>query len=99
MSQPDQYARNSIRLFRTLILVVLLVGGSTVSSTFAANGSVSYAYDPLGRVITVFYDTGVCLRYSYDANGNRLSQTILVSGTGSTGVWGCFAWGQAHWGP
>ena len=47
----------------------------------------------------VSYDTGVCIRYTYDANGNRLSETIIVSASGSTGVWGCFRWGQALWGP
>jgi hypothetical protein len=35
--------------------------------------------------------------YTYDANGNRLSQTITVSGgptapTWGTAVWGCFTW-------
>ena len=29
----------------------------------------------------------------------RTAQTVRVSGTGSTGVWGCFNWNQALWGP
>lgn len=67
----------------------------------AANGSVSYTYDALGRVTTASYDTGVCILYSYDANGNRLSETINVTVSGATGVWGCFNWnasGGALWG-
>ena len=66
---------------------------------FAANGSVAYTYDALGRVTTVSYDTGVCLVYTYDANGNRLSETVSVgsgsTGVWNTGVWGCFNWTQA----
>lgn len=62
----------------------------------AGNGSVAYTYDALGRITTASYDTGVCVIYTYDANGNRLSETVNVS-TGSTptwgtGIWGCFDW-------
>ncbi|WP_271528604.1 RHS repeat domain-containing protein [Bradyrhizobium sp. CCBAU 25338] len=67
----------------------------------AANGSVAYTYDALGRVTTASYDTGVCIIYTYDANGNRLSETINVTAAGATGVWGCFNWnasGGAKWG-
>jgi YD repeat-containing protein len=69
------------------------------------NGSVAYTYDALGRVTTAKYDTGVCIVYSYDANGNRLSETINVLTAGTTGVWGSFNWnppctvGGALWGP
>jgi YD repeat-containing protein len=68
----------------------------------AANGSVAYSYDALGRITTASYDTGVCIVYSYDANGNRLSETINVTTAGAIGVWGCFNWnssGGAVWGP
>lgn len=67
----------------------------------AANGSVAYTYDALGRLMTASYDTGVCVIYTYDPNGNRLSQTINVTTAGTTGVWGCFNWnssGGALWG-
>jgi YD repeat-containing protein len=66
------------------------------------NGSVAYTYDALGRVTTASYDTGVCIVYKYDANGNRLSEIINVTAAGATGVWGCFNWnmsGGAKWGP
>jgi YD repeat-containing protein len=69
---------------------------------YAANGSVAYTYDALGRVTTASYDTGVCILYSYDPNGNRLSEAINVTTAGATGVWGCFNWnasGGAKWGP
>jgi len=67
----------------------------------AANGSVAYTYDALGRVTTASYDTGVCIIYTYDPAGNRLSETIKVSAATATGVWGCFNWnasGGAVWG-
>ena len=77
-----------------VLSVVLLM--STVAAMFAANGSVTYTYDPLGRILTASYDTGVCVIYAYDANGNRTSQVINIGGATSavwgTGVWGCFSW-------
>jgi uncharacterized protein RhaS with RHS repeats len=75
---------------------------ATPTLSHAANGSVAYTYDALGRVTTASYDTGVCIVYKYDANGNRISETINVTAAGATGVWGCFNWnasGGAVWGP
>ena len=82
-----------------LIGVILTVFEPTAAT--AANGSVAYSYDALGRVTGASYDTGVCIVYTYDANGNRLSETINVTAAGATGVWGCFNWnasGGAKWG-
>lgn len=92
----------SARLFR-FASCILAIGLSltAVHPGQAANGSVAYTYDSLGRVTTASYDTGVCIIYTYDANGNRLSETINVTASGSTGVWGCFNWnasGGAKWG-
>jgi YD repeat-containing protein len=80
--------------------VVLALVGTLLAtgSTDAANGSVTYSYDALGRVTAAFYDTGVCLVYAYDANGNRLSESIVVVTGTSTGIWGCFTWNNANWG-
>ena len=74
-----------------------LLAAAASQSASAANGSVSYTYDALGRLITAHYDTGVCIVYAYDANGNRTSQTVNVGGnpgtpTWGTGTWGCFNW-------
>jgi YD repeat-containing protein len=74
--------------------VVLLLG------VFAAGGSdasVTYTYDPAGRVTTAHYDNGACIAYSYDAASNRTAQTNTVGGspvtpTWGTGAWGCFVW-------
>lgn len=67
-----------------------------VSPAAAANGSVYYSYDALGRVASALYDTGVCVVYVYDANGNRISQTVNV-GTGTSPYWGTAQWGCFLW--
>jgi YD repeat-containing protein len=85
-----------------LWILVSAVAAGTATLAHAVNGSVAYTYDALGRVTTASYDTGVCIVYSYDPNGNRLSETIKVSASGATGVWGCFNWnvsGGQKWGP
>lgn len=89
------------RLFLCLGCAAVLFSSLGLNCAQAANGSVAYTYDALGRVTTASYDTGVCIIYSYDPNGNRLSETIKVTTTGATGVWGCFNWnasGGAKWG-
>lgn len=62
-----------------------------------SQASVIYTYDQVGRVTTALYDNNVCVVYSYDANGNRTTQTITASGSPNTpswgtGVFGCFRW-------
>lgn len=56
--------------------ISFLIGAGQAS---AANGSVAYTYDALGRVLTASYDTGVIVIYAYDPNGNRTQQTINVN--------------------
>ena len=87
--------------FRSVIVlsVAAILGVSAITATIAANGSVAYTYDALGRVTTASYDTGACIIYTYDPNGNRLSEVVRVgAGSGSTGYWGCFNWNAANWG-
>ena len=93
MSWRSRIVRSSI-CASVVMLASMTVPGSNTSR--AANGSVAYTYDALGRLITASYDTGVCIAYSYDANGNRLSEKILVTSSSSTGVWGCFNWNNAQ---
>lgn len=40
-----------------------------------------------------------CIVYSYEANGNRLSQAITASGGGLTPTWGTGTWGCFKWTP
>jgi YD repeat-containing protein len=48
----------------------------------AMAGSITYAYDELGRVKRVTYPTGAIIEYSYDPNGNRT--TYVVTGSSNT---------------
>jgi YD repeat-containing protein len=88
------------RAARSAIGVVTLAALCALGAlaALAANGSVTYTYDALGRVTTASYDTNVCVAYAYDPNGNRTSQSVLMTTPTSTGYWGCFTWGQAQWG-
>jgi YD repeat-containing protein len=98
MPIPRHFQTISPRSF-VILSVVAALGLWAIKATLAANGAVAYTYDALGRVTTARYDTGVCVIYTYDANGNRLSETVNVStgstGVWNTGVWGCFNWTQA----
>ncbi len=71
-------------------------------SAQAANGSAVYTYDALGRITSVSYDTGVIVMYTYDANGNRLTQVINVNTatltwTVTSGSCTSNCWGGAKW--
>jgi YD repeat-containing protein len=46
----------------------------TLFTAFGIAGTESYTYDPAGRLIAVDYGA-VVIRYTYDKNGNLLSQT------------------------
>ncbi|RPI91406.1 MAG: DNRLRE domain-containing protein, partial [Chloroflexi bacterium] len=45
---------------------------------------ITYDYDPLYRLTDVHYSIGDYYHYTYDAVGNRLEQTSMVSGLSST---------------
>jgi len=75
------------------LMTALLVLIGTLPAT-AGNGSVTYTYDALGRLISAYYDTGVLISYSYDANGNRTQEVVNVY---TPGLWGSFTWGAAPW--
>lgn len=84
------------------VVAATVLNMSAVNSARAANGSVTYTYDALGRVATASYDTGVIVIYSYDANGNRTQQVINVNTSGLT--WTATqtpctsnCWGAALW--
>ena len=75
-----------------MIALPLLLAASAVE---AAGGNATYTYDFLGRVTSASYDSGAIILYSYDAAGNRASQTTSVNSTSAT--WGSFNWGSALW--
>ena len=67
------------KLICTFACTLIAFGVFENSKAHAANGSVVYTYDALGRVTTASYDTGVIIIYSYDANGNRTQQVVNVN--------------------
>jgi YD repeat-containing protein len=81
--------------------IAILLGFALLQSAIAANGSVTYTYDALGRVTTVSYDTGVIIIYSYDANGNRTAQVININSKslclGSSVHSNPTTWGSGLW--
>lgn len=92
--------RNSLLLAAALGLLTFLAA----APVGAANGSVVYTYDALGRVLTASYDTGVIIIYGYDANGNRTQQVINVNAKplcfstslhGNPTTWGAGLWSTA----
>jgi RHS Repeat len=48
----------------SLYLLIAAAAGLGAGAATAANGSVAYTYDALGRITTASYDTGVCIVYS-----------------------------------
>jgi YD repeat-containing protein len=82
------------------ITIVAMLSAPVLLATVipdVVKASTSYTYDQLGRLITALYDNGTCVAYAYDANGNRTSQVITISGgpetpVWGTGIWGCFVW-------
>ncbi|MGD8456596.1 MAG: hypothetical protein PVF83_09450 [Anaerolineales bacterium] len=54
---------------------------------YAETATIDYTYDPLYRLTAADYDTGIYFHYTYDAVGNRLSQTTDTATTNYTGVY------------
>ncbi len=70
--RPRSAVRAGLRFMFIGVGASLLV----LAGLAAHAGSVSYAYDALGRLATVIYNNGTStttITYSYDAAGNRTS--------------------------
>jgi len=67
----------SFKFARNLLIVILLI----MCTAFPANAAV-YTYDNLNRLISVTYDNGQKVIYTYDAGGNILSVVQLVGVNG-----------------
>lgn len=80
---------------RTASAFCVAIAGAVFALTADA-ASVVYTYDTMGRIRTASYDNGVCVTYSYDANGNRTAQSNVSGSSGTptwgSGIWGCFPW-------
>ncbi len=93
-------ATHILAMTAAFLLSLSFLAGSNAAK--AANGSVTYTYDPLGRIASASYDTGVLIYYTYDANGNRLSQVVNVNSgaltwTATTTPCTSNCWGGALW--
>lgn len=88
---------SSLRQQRSALLIALVVISLGVLTVFRAEASVTYGYDPSGRVTSALYDNGLCVVYVYDANGNRLSQVNYSPGPGPRPLWGAATWGGFRW--
>ena len=81
---------------RLAVTIATVAAAVICLSANAALAATNYIYDPVGRLTVVIYDNGVCVAYSYDADGNRTASNIATSATGSltwgSGVWGCTTW-------
>jgi len=95
MSRGHQNFRQSAFSRTSACVVLVTLVSLTVSSAGQADSSVSYGYDQVGRITSAAYDNGLCVIYTYDANGNRTAQSYsMSSGPASqnwgSGVWGCY---------
>lgn len=83
------------------LAAALMIGNLALwptETSMAADASVTYQYDAAGRLVGASYNNNLCIAYTYDLNGNRLSETTSACTTAATGVWGSFNWNQAPWG-
>ncbi len=92
----------TIEILCITVVIAALLNGIGIRTAQAANGSVVYTYDALGRIASASYDTGVIVIYTYDANGNRTQQVINVNSatlTWTTTSTPCTSncWGGALW--
>lgn len=59
-----------------LIIAVTILSFFCIENAQATN--VSYKYDSLSRLVEVLYQNVGKIIYTYDATGNRVSQTVTV---------------------
>ena len=84
MSEREKRARMSAwKITRAALLASTAVCALASEPAVAGNGSVSYSYDSLGRVVTANYDNNIFIQYTYDALGNR-TQEVITTGTITT---------------
>lgn len=82
--------RRAIARLCTFIFIFLSEG------CLVAEATISYSYDRLGRLTSAAYENGVCLTYSYDANGNRTVISSIIAPVGPP-TWGAAPFGCFNW--
>lgn len=91
----DKMLAGSLHAFRPVAAAAIIAGGFVIPA--GADNSVAYGYDEVGRLRSALYDNGLCITYSYDAVGNRISQTNTLNGDPIQAVWGVGSWGCFKW--
>jgi YD repeat-containing protein len=74
-----------------ILILILISEGCPV-----AEATINYSYDRLGRLTSAAYENGVCLTYSYDANGNRTVISSIIAPVGPP-TWGAAPFGCFNW--
>lgn len=87
------------RSSRSMSIKVLLALGLAMTAPVPAHAHILSIVMPVSApVAAMALPTGShCLRFVYDANGNRLSRSSSVVPATPT-VWGTSAYGCSHWG-
>ncbi|TCU67439.1 RHS repeat protein [Bradyrhizobium sp. R2.2-H] len=93
MAEAQKDVRVAARVRATTALALIVLGSLTIASAGQADSSVSYGYDQVGRVTSAAYNNGLCIVYTYDANGNRTAQSYSMSSGPASQNWGAGVWG------
>jgi YD repeat-containing protein len=86
-------ARHAAWLAWGLINSLVLPGATFAQSV----GSAAFSYDAAGRLASAAYPTGVCVSYSYDANGNQITRSVITAVAAGSLVWDTGRWNCALW--
>jgi len=56
--------------------IIIIVFSLSFSCLLVAQQSITYNYDNLNRIISADYGNGTVVNYTFDANGNRLTESV-----------------------
>ena len=59
--------------------------------------TITYLYDPAGRITAAYYSNGVCITYAYDAAGNRTEKRVQAITPTAQPKWGSETYGCFRW--
>lgn len=77
----------------TTMLALAFASAPAIADTV----TITYLYDPAGRVTAAYYSNGVCITYAYDATGNRTEKKVQTTTPGTPPKWGSETYGCFRW--